>query len=128
MVNIGKKLKTLRSERDLSLDMLVADMNYKYPDININKSMLSRWENGINDPSLEYAKNIANYYKAGHGKYTKAIVLVETSVDCPLSISEFKPLQASLGRITGHCNHTVLLFGKKPDLGYDLHLLIILSR
>lgn len=74
------------------------------------------------------SKNIANYYKAGHGKYTKAIVLVETSVDCPLSISEFKPLQASLGRITGHCNHTVLLFGKKPDLGYDLHLLIILSR
>lgn len=62
MVNIGKKLKTLRSERDLSLDMLVADMNYKYPDININKSMLSRWENGINDPSLEYAKNIANYF------------------------------------------------------------------
>ena len=62
MVNIGKKLKTLRSERDLSLDMLVADMNYKYPETNINKSMLSRWENGINDPSLEYAKNIANYF------------------------------------------------------------------
>lgn len=62
MVNIGKKLKTLRSERDLSLDMLVADMNYKYPETNINKSMLSRWENGINDPSLEYAKNIAAYF------------------------------------------------------------------
>ena len=42
--------------------MLVADMNYKYPETNINKSMLSRWENGINDPSLEYAKNIAAYF------------------------------------------------------------------
>lgn len=62
MVNIGERLKNLRTERELSLDMLVADMNYKYPEININKSMLSRWENGINDPSLEYAKNIANYF------------------------------------------------------------------
>lgn len=62
MVNIGERLKNLRTERELSLDMLVADMNYKFPEININKSMLSRWENGINDPSLEYAKNIANYF------------------------------------------------------------------
>ncbi len=62
MVNIGERLKNLRTERELSLDMLVADMNYKYPEININKSMLSRWENGINDPSLEYAKNIASYF------------------------------------------------------------------
>ena len=62
MVNIGERLKNLRTERELSLDMLVADMNYKYPETNINKSMLSRWENGINDPSLEYAKNIASYF------------------------------------------------------------------
>ena len=62
MVNIGEKLKNLRAERELTLDMLVADMNQKFPELNINKSMLSRWENGINDPSLEYAKNIANYF------------------------------------------------------------------
>jgi transcriptional regulator with XRE-family HTH domain len=62
MVNIGEKLKNLRTERELTLDMLVADMNQKFPELNINKSMLSRWENGINDPSLEYAKNIANYF------------------------------------------------------------------
>ena len=74
------------------------------------------------------SKNIANYYKAGQGEYTNAIVLIETSIDYPLRISEFKPLQASLGRITCYYDHTVLLFGKKPDLGYDIHLLIILSR
>ena len=62
MVNIGEKLKNLRTERELTLDMLVADMNQKFPELNINKSMLSRWENGINDPSLEYAKNIDNYF------------------------------------------------------------------
>jgi len=58
----GQRLKQLRTERDLSLDMLVADMNLRYPDININKSMLSRWEKGINDPSLEYAKHISLYF------------------------------------------------------------------
>lgn len=62
MVNIGMRLKQLRSERDLTLDMLVADMNQRFPDLNINKSMLSRWENGKNDPSLEYAKHIAVYF------------------------------------------------------------------
>jgi transcriptional regulator with XRE-family HTH domain len=59
---LGQRLKQLRVERDLSLDMLVADMNRRYPDININKSMLSRWENGVNDPSLEYAKHISMYF------------------------------------------------------------------
>ena len=62
MVNIGEKLNNLRKERDLTLDMLVADMNQKNPNMKINKSMLSRWENGINDPSLEYARNIAAYF------------------------------------------------------------------
>lgn len=62
MVNIGEKLNNLRKERDLTLDMLVADMNQKNPEMKINKSMLSRWENGINDPSLEYARNIAAYF------------------------------------------------------------------
>jgi transcriptional regulator with XRE-family HTH domain len=59
---LGQRLKQLRAERDLTLDMLVADLNQRYPDININKSMLSRWENGVNDPSLEYAKHISMYF------------------------------------------------------------------
>ena len=71
---------------------------------------------------------IANYYKAGPTEYTKAIALIETSVDCPLRISEYKSLQASLGRITGRCEHTSFLFGKNPDLGYDIHVLIVFSR
>lgn len=62
MINLGEKLKTLRKERDLTLDMLVADMNQRFPELNINKSMLSRWENGINDPSLDYAKAICIYF------------------------------------------------------------------
>lgn len=74
------------------------------------------------------SKNIADYYNAAPVKYTKAIVLLETSVEQPLRISEFKPLQASLERITGHCGHTCLLFGKQQNLAHDIHILIALSR
>lgn len=62
MVNIGEKLKELRKERELTLDMLVADLNQSYPDIKVNKSMISRWERGENDPSLEYARHLAMYF------------------------------------------------------------------
>lgn len=62
MVNIGEKLKELRKERELTLDMLVADLNQTYPDIKVNKSMISRWERGENDPSLEYARHLAMYF------------------------------------------------------------------
>lgn len=60
---IGKKIKDLRNERDLSIDMLVADINDRYEmDKPINKSMVSRWENGINDPTLENAKYLSIYF------------------------------------------------------------------
>lgn len=61
--NIGIKIKELRTERDLSMDMLVADMNRKY-DLSkpLNKSMVSKWENGINEPTLENAKYLSMYF------------------------------------------------------------------
>lgn len=62
MVNIGLRIKNLRTERDLTLDMLVADMKLLFPDIRIDKSMVSRWESGQNDPSLENAKYLSMYF------------------------------------------------------------------
>lgn len=60
---IGIRLKELRQERDLTMDMLVADMNLKYETKKpINKSMVSRWENEDNEPSLENAKNLSMYF------------------------------------------------------------------
>ncbi len=61
MDNLGKRLKELRNERDLTLDMVVYDMNQKY-NIEITKSNLSRWENAINEPSLHYARFLCLYY------------------------------------------------------------------
>ena len=62
MLNIGDKIKLLRNEKQLTIDMMVADMNEKYPTLAINKSMLSRWENGQNAPSLENAKYLCMYF------------------------------------------------------------------
>lgn len=62
MLNIGDKIKALRLEHDLTMDMLVTDMKLKFPNISIDKSLISRWESGVNDPSLENAKYLSMYF------------------------------------------------------------------
>jgi len=60
---IGERIKELRLERDLSMDMLVTDINIRYsPSRPINKSMVSRWEKGENEPTLENAKYLSMYF------------------------------------------------------------------
>ena len=61
MDEFSKRLKALRLERDLSLDMVVYDLEQKF-NISITKSHLSRWENNKNIPSLRYGACLANYY------------------------------------------------------------------
>lgn len=63
MTGIGLRIKELRQERDLTMDMLVADMNSKFTlKKPINKSMVSRWEKGDNEPSLENAMYLSMYF------------------------------------------------------------------
>lgn len=61
MKELGERLKQLRSEKDLSLDMVVYDLDKKY-NIEINKGHLSRWENGKNDPSVRFVPYLTQYY------------------------------------------------------------------
>ena len=58
---IGNRIYQLRIEKGLSMDMIVADMNQKY-DLQLNKSMISRWEKEITNPSLESAKYLCDYF------------------------------------------------------------------
>lgn len=58
---LGERLKELRTEKDLSLDLVVYDMNRRY-EINIAKSNLSRWENNVTAPSLRFAVYLCMYY------------------------------------------------------------------
>lgn len=77
MTGIGLRIKELRQERDLTMDMLVADMNVKFTlKKPINKSMVSRWENGDNEPSLENAMYLSMYF--------------DVSVDYLIGVSEMR--------------------------------------
>ena len=62
MIKLAERIKELRAERDLTMDMLVADMKLQFPDMKLDKSMLSRWERGENDPTLENAKYLSIYF------------------------------------------------------------------
>ena len=59
---LSERIKQLRKERDLTMDMLVADIKRMFPNIKMEKSMLSRWENEQNEPSFENAKYLSMYF------------------------------------------------------------------
>ena len=60
-MELKDRLKQLRNEKGLTMDMFVWDINTKF-NIELNKGLVSKWENGINDPSLRYASILAQYY------------------------------------------------------------------
>lgn len=59
---VGERLKQLRIERDLTMDMVVNDMNSKY-DLGIRRGNISKWENGVNIPTLYMARYLCMYYR-----------------------------------------------------------------
>lgn len=61
MVTLGEKLKELRTDRGLTMDELVHEMNTKYS-TKINKGMVSKWENNKGEPRLEHGKFLADFY------------------------------------------------------------------
>ena len=60
-MEIKDRIKQLRQERDITMDLLAFDMSTKY-EININKGLISKWESGKNDPSLRHAAYLADYF------------------------------------------------------------------
>lgn len=78
MSEFGKRLKMLREERDLTLGKLADELN-------TTKSNLSRYENGIVDPSLDAVINIAKYFNvtldwiAGNGDTSKIEYTIDSS-------------------------------------------------
>ena len=59
--DFGVRIKILRNERELTMDMLVEDIRLRYS-VNINKGLLSRWERQEVEPTLAYAKIMADYF------------------------------------------------------------------
>ena len=55
------RVRMLRNERGLSMEMLAYDLNVKYG-LRINKGTISRWESGQADPSISYVVYVADYF------------------------------------------------------------------
>ena len=63
MTDTGIRIKDLRMERELTMDMVVADMNQRFNlEPPLNKSMISRWERQETEPTLENAKLLSMYF------------------------------------------------------------------
>lgn len=58
---VGQRLKALRTERQLTMDMVVEDVNAKY-NIELTRGHLSKWENSVNVPTLRLAAYLCLYY------------------------------------------------------------------
>lgn len=59
--SLGGKLKSLRIKRGLSQEELADKLNETFGST-INKSMISKWENGLGEPSLENARLLALFF------------------------------------------------------------------
>lgn len=57
----GSRLKKLREDMGLTMDMFVEDINARFG-TTFDKSRVSRWERNITDPDLVSAKYISQYY------------------------------------------------------------------
>ena len=75
----GKRIKLLRNEKQLSMDMLIDDINSKYPGAKIEKSQLSRWENEINEPSLSCVRYLSMYFDV-NSDYLMGLTDIRTSL------------------------------------------------
>lgn len=60
-MKLGNKLKAIRKENNLSMEELKNILNYKY-DLNISKSMISRWENNKSEPFNTYLSAYAKEF------------------------------------------------------------------
>lgn len=61
MYSLGGKIKDLRTKRGLTQDELADQLNAKFG-TSINKSMLSKWENNKEEPSLDNGRNLALFF------------------------------------------------------------------
>lgn len=61
MFNVtGRILKSLRESKGVTMDEMAIQLK-KY-EVSPSKSMISRWESGKAEPSMEYARILAKYF------------------------------------------------------------------
>lgn len=75
-VSFGNRLFELRKENELTMDEFIESINRKFPDVLLNKSVVSRYENNKNTPKqFTIVEKIADYfgvdinYKAAQSRF-----------------------------------------------------------
>lgn len=58
---IGEKIRFIRKNAGLSQSRLAENLNEKY-NLNIERSMISKWETGMQMPTMYFVKCIADYF------------------------------------------------------------------
>ncbi|WP_247741073.1 helix-turn-helix domain-containing protein [Cohnella sp. LGH] len=61
MYSLGNKIKELRTNRGLTQETLAQQFNDLFG-TNINKSMISKWENNVEEPSLDNGRKIVAFF------------------------------------------------------------------
>lgn len=62
-MGIGKGLKNLRKNNNMTMEQLANDLNNKYPNLmKLTKGKISKWENEKEEPRLSTAKILAEYF------------------------------------------------------------------
>lgn len=62
MTSLGEKLKEVRTEKHLSMNDLSNEFKKCY-DLNVTKSMISRWEHDLAQPSNSFLAAYAKFFK-----------------------------------------------------------------
>jgi len=58
----SERLRGLRCERFLSMEKLSDEIRTAYPEIRLNKSTISRYENGTQEPQMSTVAALASYF------------------------------------------------------------------
>lgn len=58
----SERLRGLRCERFLSMEKLSDEIREKYPEIRLNKSTISRYENGTQEPQMSTVAALASFF------------------------------------------------------------------
>lgn len=76
----GALLKELRIKKNITLEQLATKLNEKF-NVNLTRSMLSKWETGKSTPVYDHLKRLALYYDVttdfllGFNQYENLIVI-----------------------------------------------------
>lgn len=96
-MKLGKMLKQARRDNKLTMDELAEKLNKKYS-LNINKSMISKWETGTSSPSLNFVQAYAKEFNLDMNRLLNIEVDEEYNESIPIpvygSIPAGTPLEA----------------------------------